>query len=318
MLYLESFKFPTWEAEDNSLCHYYDPRSNPNIHKEDYYHKDISGNYPFGVLSSHNCYSLDFEPITILYGGNGSGKSTALNVMANVLKMKRHAPYNTSVMMDRYCGLCKYTISYEFKDEMPLSGLQEVSQIITSDDIFKGFLDRRERNKLKIAKATILNDIIPEVKYNTARPRSLNFETGENVDEFMQIQSWKKKSFSRIMTEELGTLEEGYSNGENSLRHLMSALEKEGLYLLDEPENSMSCSFQKSLAEIIHLSAMRCNTQFIIATHSPFLLAMPDTKIYNLDADPVVPAPWYELDNMRQYFELFDSFSEQFKAGRKM
>lgn len=35
--------------------------------------------YPFGVLSSHHLSQLDFEPITILYGGNGSGNSTALN-----------------------------------------------------------------------------------------------------------------------------------------------------------------------------------------------------------------------------------------------
>ena len=62
---------------------------------------------------------------------------------------------------------------------------------------------------------------------------------------------------------------------------------------------------------------MNCRTQFIIATHSPFLLAMPDAKIYNLDADPVTIAPWYGLDNMRQYFELFDAFAEQFRAGRK-
>ena len=208
MLYLESFIFPTFKAENDSLRPFFDPLNNPNIRKEDYYHKDFNSNYPFGVLSNHNCHSLDFEPITILYGSNGSGKSTALNIMANVLKLKRHAPYNTSVMMDRYCHLCKYTISDEFKYNMPLGGLQEVSHIITSDDIFKGFLDRRERNKLKIAKATILNDVIPEVKYNTERPRSLNFETSENVTEFMQVQSWKKKSYAKIMTEELGTLEE--------------------------------------------------------------------------------------------------------------
>lgn len=313
MLYLEFFKFPTFETEDEILCNYYNPGSNPDIYRDKYYQKNISGNYPFGVLSDHKCYSLDFEPITLLYGGNGSGKSTALNVIANVLKMKRQAPYNTSIMMERYCNLCKYTVSYEFKDKMPVGGLKEVSQIITSDDIFKGFLEQRERNKLKIAKASVLESVIPEVKYNKERPTSLNLTTGENVDEFMQIQSWKKKSFSQIMANELGTLEEGYSNGENSLRHLVSALEKEGLYLLDEPENSMSCSFQKSLAQIIHLSAMKCDTQFIIATHSPFLLAMPDTKIYNLDADPVTIAPWYELDNMRQYFELFDAFADQFR-----
>lgn len=38
--------------------------------------------YPFRILSRHSFERIDFEPVTILYGGNGSGKSTALNVIA--------------------------------------------------------------------------------------------------------------------------------------------------------------------------------------------------------------------------------------------
>lgn len=41
--------------------------------------------YPFQILSKHDLRILDFEPITILYGGNGSGKTTALNVIAEKL-----------------------------------------------------------------------------------------------------------------------------------------------------------------------------------------------------------------------------------------
>lgn len=61
---------------------------------------------------------------------------------------------------------------------------------------------------------------------------------------------------------------------------------------------------------------MRCGAQFVIATHSPFLLAMPDAKIYNLDADPVNLAQWYELENMRIYFELFHSSADLFNARK--
>lgn len=60
MIYLTSFTFP---SEDMEL-------------KYAYTTGDAS--YPFRVLSVHNLRRIDFEPITILYGSNGSGKSTAL------------------------------------------------------------------------------------------------------------------------------------------------------------------------------------------------------------------------------------------------
>ena len=101
MIYLESFKFPTFEQEDKALIDYY--HYDLDSLEESYFHKDVSGNYPFGVLSDHSLRSLDFAPITILYGGNGSGKSTALNVISEVLGIKRNAAYNTTVMMKRYC-----------------------------------------------------------------------------------------------------------------------------------------------------------------------------------------------------------------------
>ncbi len=52
--------------------------------------------YPFLVLSAHQLKMLDFESVTILYGGNGSGKTTALNVIAEKLGLKRDTLYNRS------------------------------------------------------------------------------------------------------------------------------------------------------------------------------------------------------------------------------
>ena len=50
---------------------------------------------------------LDFEPITILYGGNGSGKTTALNVIAEKIKAKRDTLYNRSNFFEDYVKMCE-------------------------------------------------------------------------------------------------------------------------------------------------------------------------------------------------------------------
>ena len=52
--------------------------------------------YPFQILSRHSLRMLDFEPVTVLYGGNGSGKTTALNVIAEKLGLRRDTAYNRS------------------------------------------------------------------------------------------------------------------------------------------------------------------------------------------------------------------------------
>ena len=51
------------------------------------------------------------------------------------------------------------------------------------------------------------------------------------------------------------------------------------------------------------MRAFRC--QFIIATHSPFLLSIPGAKIYDLDSSPIRTEQWYNLENVRHYYELF-------------
>lgn len=158
MVCLESFQFPSYEKENSFLIDYYYYKG--TYKQEQFEHLRIGGNYPFGVLSVNRLESLDFEPITILYGGNGSGKSTALNVIAEKLKIKRNADYNRTVMTDRYVALCQYRINTECKDEFPPEGLQSISKMITSDDVFKIILGTRDLNKRKLVKKELLWDDI--------------------------------------------------------------------------------------------------------------------------------------------------------------
>lgn len=104
-----------------------------------------------------------------------------------------------------------------------------------------------------------------------------------------------------------------YSNGENAYRYFTEKIEEKGLYILDEPENSLSPKRQMELKNFIEDSARFFECQFIISTHSPFLLSMQGAKIYDLDENPVDIKRWTELENVRIYYEFFKSHSEEFE-----
>ncbi len=58
---------------------------------------------------------------------------------------------------------------------------------------------------------------------------------------------------------------------------------EDGLFLLDEPENSLSPERQLKLLKFLEDSARFFGCQLIIATHSPFILSMRGAKIYDFD-----------------------------------
>ena len=82
MLYLERFAFPDADRE-------FDFRLSVKRTCYDSF-------YPFGVLSGKGVEELTFEQVTILYGSNGSGKTTAINVMGESLHLQRDTLYNRS------------------------------------------------------------------------------------------------------------------------------------------------------------------------------------------------------------------------------
>ena len=82
--------------------------------------------------------------------------------------------------------------------------------------------------------------------------------------------------------------------------------------MLDEPENSLSPEKQQELVKFLEDSARFFRCQFVIATHSPFLLSMKGAKIYDMDENPVDVKRWTELENVRAYYEFFKKHEEEF------
>ncbi len=85
-----------------------------------------------------------------------------------------------------------------------------------------------------------------------------------------------------------------------------------GLYLLDEPENSLSPDRQIELLKYLEDSARFFDCQFVIATHSPFILSLKHAKIYDLDGELAAVKRWTELKNVRLYYDFFKEHAKEF------
>ena len=96
--------------------------------------------YPFKIFPQKGLDRLDFEPITIIYGGNGSGKSTILNLIAEKLNLERTAPFNNTPYIGEYLNFCKVRLSFG-------KNAPKGSKIITSDGVFDSLLDIRAINE---------------------------------------------------------------------------------------------------------------------------------------------------------------------------
>ncbi len=260
------------------------------------YHYDTF--YPFQVLSKHGLTRLDFEPVTILYGGNGSGKTTALNVIAEKLALDRDTLYNRSNFFEDYTGMCDY------EEELPVP---KESRIITSDDVFDFMLNLRSINDgINLKREQLFADYL-EDKYSHFQMKSL-----EDYERLKKVNMAKRKTQSRYVRENLMDNVREHSNGESAFIYFSEKIKENGLYLLDEPENSLSPERQQELLRFLQDSARFFGCQFIIATHSPFLLSMNGAKIYDMDEEPVDVKRWTELENVRAYYDFFKKHEHEF------
>ncbi len=117
------------------------------------------------------------------------------------------------------------------------------------------------------------------------------------------------------MFERFEFAQDKYSNGETTMQILEDNIEADCLYLLDEPEVSLSPQNQVKLAEEINKMSRYLGVQFIIATHSPFMLGILNAKIYNLDTNDYKIQKWNELENVRFFYEFFKDKEKDFKSN---
>ncbi len=258
--------------------------------------------YPFKIFMDNRLPRVDFEPITIFYGGNGSGKSTLLNMIAEKARIARTSPFNQSVLFPEYVKRASMKAR-----EIPYN-----SRVMTSDDVFEHILNVRSIN---IGVDRRRDDLLDEY-YDIADPRrpTQRLSSLSEYDEWKRIHEIRsgKVSASRYVRKNMKGNIDMHSNGENAMLYFVDNITEDAVYLLDEPENSLSIEYQLRLKQFLEDSARHFGCQLIITTHSPILLSMKGAKIYDLDEFPVKVKPWTELENVRKYFEFFDEHRDEF------
>lgn len=284
MPYLTHFTFPDRDREFDYML---------NVKRQCY-----TDFYPFQVLSSIDMTELSFGPVTILHGGNGSGKTTALNVIAEGIGADRDSAFNRSAFFPDYVKLC----GQGWGEDRPRD-----CRIITSDDVFDYMLNLRCLNEGIDRKREEIFEEYLNRKHSRFRLNSL-----EDYEELALSNRAKSRTQSRYVRESLMANAVERSNGESAYLYFVNKIREDGLYLLDEPENSLAPARQRELVKFIEESVRFFRCQFIIATHSPFLLALREARIYDLSETPVTEKSWTQLENVRQYRSFFMEHEAEF------
>ena len=259
----------------------------------------IKNNYPFLIFPNKKLENISFSDITIFYGNNGSGKSTLLNIIANKIGASRNLQLLKGENFTNYLKLCKYDMNNNNCFE---------TKMINSEDIFDHLINVKCINSnLVNQRNNLVNEFVDNKYYKKAKDVT-------DIEEMKKVINARKKTMSKYVRENIlakDIVEQ--SNGETALMYFTREITENGIFILDEPENSLSPIMQIKLAKFLEDSVRFFNCQFIIATHSPFILGIKDALIYDLDSIPVKTRKWSELDNVKEFYKFFKDREEEFK-----
>lgn len=293
MQYIDSFNLAPAKEEAGFILSY-NPKMTMTCYSDNV--------YPFKIFPEKQLVKIVFEPITIFCGGNGSGKSTLLNIIAEKLCLTRSAPFNNTPFFSEYLKLCDYKLTYGKKPPKD-------SKIITSDDVFDYLLNIRAINEgIDIRREELFSEYVKAKK----DPETFVLGSLDDYDELKRRNEIRIKTKSSYTGRRLPENLRSRSNGESAFYYFTSEIKDNSLCLLDEPENSLSPKLQIELLKFIEDSVRFYDCQFVISTHSPFLLSLRDARIYDLDSCPVSVKHWTELENTRMYHNFFEEHRGEF------
>lgn len=233
--------------------------------------------FPFNVPTIKTLPDMAFtSEVTFLVGENGSGKSTLLEAIACAAGSITVG--SESVETDRTLGAIR-ALAKTFK--LSWAKKTRTGFFLRSEDFF-GFA--KQLNSIREGLQDDLAEIDQEYVGRSDYARNL-----ARMPYMRELHGMKERYGEEGL--------DSYSHGESFFTLFRSRFVPGGLYLLDEPEAPLS-----PMRQIIFMSMLRMminkDAQFIIATHSPILLAFPNAAIYSFDSGTMHRVDYEQLEHV--------------------
>ena len=251
-------------------------------------HPNEAVSFPFSVPAIRSLAGAQLEfptPVTFLVGENGSGKSTLLEALA--------------------CAAGSITVgSASANGDRTLAAVRLLARRLKlswSKRKHAGFFMRSE-------------DFFGFVKWNHDMREEFEREL-ESIDQEYKDRSEQARGLARMpFMRELADMRRRYgedldanSHGESYFTLFKSRFVPNGLYLLDEPEAPLSPMRQLGLMSMLKMMVEEQNAQFVIATHSPMLMAFPNATIYSFDAQTIRTVAYHEVEHVHVMKSFLES-----------
>jgi predicted ATPase len=235
--------------------------------------------FPWTVPVVRGLRSIEFDaPITLFVGENGAGKSTLLEALA--IATRSVALGSSDLASDATLAgsrdlARRTTISYEGK--LPITRL-----FVRAEDVF-GFVKRvteQMADLRRMERSYLDGDEPPDP--DSGRARAAGSMRGQRA----------------ALEARYGDAPDARSHGETFLDFLQQRIVPKGLYFFDEPETPLSPTRILALIAMLR-DAVEEGSQFIIATHSPILMATPGADVRLIEDGTMRSVPFDEVEHVR-------------------
>ena len=237
---------------------------------------DAGTGFPFTVPAIRSLAPLDLAaPVTLFVGENGSGKSTLLEGIAAAARLP-------SVGADEVGRDATLAAQRRLGDVLRLTWSKRTHRgfFLRAEDFF-GFQRRLAADRVELE----------------ARLGDLDREYRDRSEYAKGFAALPVRRTLADMERRYGRDPDARSHGQAFLNLFQGRFVPGGLYLLDEPEAPLSPQNQLGLLALL-LEMVTQDAQFVIASHSPILLAFPGAKIYSFDCIPVATVAYGDLDHV--------------------